>query len=175
MGEFIDLAAVLVPVDDVRTALRKLASEAKCYSTQSDRTLVIYDDATGDFVRVQALSQELKAATFACHIHDGDLWLYEFYLCGKLADKFNSLPSHWGELPPEQEAEWKGDADLLSRHWPNLNADSIRLYLRDETESLDDLNSKAYPDDKFAYGDCWQLTDFLRKLGTPYPSSMDED
>ncbi len=174
MGEFIDLAAVLAPVDDVNTTLKKLGSEAKCHSAQSNRTLVIYNDASGDFARVQALSQELNTAAFACHIHDGDLWLYEFYLNGKLTDKFNSLPSYWEELAPEQEAEWKGNADLLARYWPNLNADSIRLYLRNQIEDLDDPNSKAYPDDDFAYGDCWQLTDFLRKLGIPYPSSIDD-
>lgn len=84
------------------------------------------------------------------------------------------MPSYWEELSPEQETACKGDADLLARHWPGLNADTIRLYLCNQSEYLEDLDNKAYPDDVFSYGDCWQLVDFLRKLGTPYPPSLDE-
>ena len=39
---------------------------------------------------------------------------------------------------------------------------------------LDGPERKAYPDDEYPYGECWQLTDFLRKLGTPYPPPPDE-
>jgi hypothetical protein len=28
---------------------------------------------------------------------------------------------------------------------------------------------KAYDDDEFAIGNCWQLLDFMRKLGLSYP------
>jgi hypothetical protein len=118
---------------------------------------------------MQTLSRELKAAVVACHIHDDDLWLYEFYVAGELADKFNTLPGYWKQLTPEQEAEWKGDADLLAEHWPGLNPDTVRRYLRNQETDLDGSPGKAYPDDEFEYADCWQLTDFLRKLGTPYP------
>ncbi len=173
MGEFIDVAAVLASVDRVRDALSALHSEAECHTAQADRTLVFYEEATGDFDRIQALSRELGTAVFACHIHDGDLWLYEFYLAGRLTDKFNTLPSYWQQLTPEQETEWKGDADVLAEHWPNLTADSVRRYLRNQEDYLDLSAGKAYADDVYGYADCWQLTDFLRKLGTPYPISPD--
>jgi hypothetical protein len=174
MGNFVDLAAVLAPVDRVRSVLKSLGSDAGCYSAVPDRTLVLYEEATGDLDRVQTLSQELGAAVFACHIHDDDLWLYEFYLAGKLADKFNTLPSYWKQLTSQQEAEWKGNPDLLSEHWPGLTAESVRRYLRNQDRDKDAQTGTAYPDDEFEYGDCWQLTDFLRKLGTPYPESPDD-
>ena len=174
MGEFIDMAAVLAPLERTRSGLEKLGATARCYPARSDRTLVVYDEATGDFAKVESLSRELGVAAFACHIHDGDLWLYEFYLNGVPTDRFNSLPEYWGDISLEEKADWKGDADMLARHWPGLDADSVRFYLCDQQEYFDEPDTKAYPEDEHAYNDCWQLTDFLRKLGTPYPSSLDE-
>ncbi len=171
MGIFIDMAAVLAPEDRVNGAINELGSDAGCYSVQPDRTLVLYQEATGDFERIKDLSRKLGVAAFACHIHDDDLWLYEFYLSGELVDKFNTIPSYWEELPPDEEAKWRGDADLLTRHWPGLSADSIRRYLVHHSD--DDWSAKAYLDDEFSCGDCWQVTDFLRKIGTPYPPDND--
>jgi hypothetical protein len=58
----------------------------------------------------------------------------------------------------------------LAKHWPGLAADSVRQYLRHRDPDGDASSTgKAYPDDEFESWDCWQLTDFLRKLGTPYP------
>jgi len=173
MGNFIDLAAVLAPADRVRGVLDALGSDAGCHSVLPDRTLVLYDEATGDMEPIQSLSRELGTAAFACHIHDDDLWIYEFYVSGTLIDKFNTIPSYWKPLTPSQEAEWKGNADLLASHWPGLDADSVRRYLQNQGQQDDIASGTAYPDDEFEYGDCWQLTDFLRKLGTPYPESPD--
>ena len=40
-----------------------------------------------------------------------------------------------------------------------------------------DLNEydsdNAYADDEFPYNDCWQITDFMRRLGLAYP--IDDD
>jgi hypothetical protein len=173
MGNFIDLAAVLAPAESVRSVLKTLGSEAGCCSVLPDRTLVFCDEDTGNFDRMKTLSQRLGTAVFACHIHDDDLWLYEFYVAGQLTNKFNTIPSYWKRLTPEQESEWRGDADLLAHHWPGLSADSVRRYLHHQSDGPNTFSGKAYPDDEFEYGDCWQLADFLRKLGTPYPESPD--
>ncbi len=172
MGNFIDVAAVLAPPDRVRAALATLGADAGCISIQADRTLVLYSKSTGDFGRVRELSRTLGTAAFACHIHDDDLWLYEFYLAGELTDQFNTCPDYSEELGLEQKATWRGNAELLAQHWPGLSAAAVSRYLRwDEGEDDDDLDEKAYPDDEFAFSDCWQMTDFLRRLGTPYPDA----
>ena len=101
--------------------------------------------------------------------------MYEFYLSGEQIDQFNTMPSYWGEVSSEEKDALRGDAELLARHWPGLTADSIRGYLRHQSaieEESDDLSTKAYPDDEFPSVDCWQLADFLRKLGTPYPPDV---
>jgi hypothetical protein len=56
----------------------------------------------------------------------------------------------------------------VARHWPFVRPDDIANYL--VHWDLDDENpGKAYPDDRCSYNDCWQLLDFMRKLGLPYP------
>jgi hypothetical protein len=81
------------------------------------------------------------------------------------------MPNYWKPLTPGQEAEWKGNADLLARHWSGLGADAVRLCLCNQEDTP---SGKAYADDHSEYADCWQLCDFLRKLGTPYPEPSDE-
>lgn len=102
------------------------------------------------------------------------MWIYELYVAGELKDHFNTIPEYWAELNDEDKASWKGDASVLAAHWREARA--VSAYLINWHEDVDeeaymdvDNEIKAYPDDEFAIGDCWQLTDFLRKLGTPYP------
>jgi hypothetical protein len=170
MGNFIDLAGCLAPIERVRTALAG-APAASCYAEQSDRTLVLVAEARGDERFAKELARTLDVPTFSFHIHDDDLWLYEFYVGGELIDKFNTCPSYWKKLPAEEEAAWYGNADLLAKHWVDLDPESIRRYLgpRDAEAS-----GKAYPDDEFESWDCWQLTDFLKKLGIPHPRGGEE-
>ncbi len=108
-------------------------------------------------------------------IHGEDLWLYEFYLSGELIDRFSTMPEYWGELSPEEKTSPRGDAELLARHWPGSKVDAVKRYLCN-WEKMDEIWSgvlgKAYQDDRYAYGDCWQSTDFLRKLGTSYPENV---
>lgn len=40
-----------------------------------------------------------------------------------------------------------------------------------EWDLNDERQGKAYEDDEFAYLDCWQLTDFMRKLWLLYPTT----
>ena len=81
MGGFIDMAAVLSPRDRViqYLATTKGDGAATSFPSAIDRTFVMYEEATGDFERIRKLSEALGVFAFALHIHDGDLWLYEFY------------------------------------------------------------------------------------------------
>ena len=175
-----DLAAVLAPEDTVNAYLKTSgqSSPAGCLSTQPDRTLVIYEESTGDFTRIQEISAKLGVPVFALHVHDDDLWLYEFYVDGELKDRFNTIPEYWQELCDEEKASWKGNAQILATHWKDLKPEDISAYLINWHEGLgedDDMEDgiNAYPDDEFPIGDFWQLTDFLKKLGTPYPDEQE--
>lgn len=128
-------------------------------------TFMAWDDASAH------LSRSLKVLVFSFHIHDEDLWMYTLFADGDEVDHFNPIPDYWSEdLPDEQQAAWAGNAEVVAQYWPGLEAKDIENYLvwwdLDEEEP-----DQAYADDEFTYLDCWQLVDFMRKLGLEYPVS----
>ena len=113
------------------------------------------------------ISKDLNATVFSCHIHDGDLWMYTMYVNGEITDRFCPIPDYWDENISQEEAEsWAGNAKIVAKYVPGLNAADIEKYLI--TWNLDKDEEKAYADDEFTNCD-WQLVDFLRKLNLPYP------
>lgn len=115
------------------------------------------------------LSASLGSSVLSLHIHDGDLWMYVLFVNGEEVDHFNPIPDYWSEeLSPEERSLWAGDAELVATVWKGVDAPSIEKYL--VTWDLDDDEpGKAYESDKFGFNDCWQLTDYMQKLGLSYP------
>ena len=171
MGHFIDMAAVLKPLAEVEEYFARFpeADGVECVPGLPDRTLVIYGESTGNFERVSRLSAGLNGVAMALHIHDDDLWLYELYAAGVLQDCFNTIPDYWQEIDEEEQRKWQGNAAILAAHWTGLDPASVSRYLVPLADDPPAPGTRAYPDDAFEYGDCWQVTDFLRRLGTPYP------
>jgi hypothetical protein len=122
-----------------------------------------WDDAS------KYLSKSLGVPVISLHIHDGDLWMYVLYRDGEEVDRFNPIPDYWSEeLSPEERSSWAGDANVVAECWEGVDAASIERYL--VTWDLDnDDPGKAYEDDEHPIDDCWQLTDFMRKLGLTFP------
>ncbi len=123
-----------------------------------------WDDASA------RLSRVLQKPAFSFHIHDGDLWMYMFFVDGEETDRFNPIPEYWGEISAEEMRTWSGNPQTLCRHWPRLQVEQIEKYL--VHWSLDDVGQqehKAYPDDEFCAGQDCQLCDFMSKLGLIYP------
>lgn len=120
-------------------------------------------DETSEFI-----SMDLDAPVFSFHIHDGDLWMYVFFVNGEIADQFNPLPDYWNEnIGQEELAAWQGDAATICTYIPSLKQAGIENYLvRWDLDS--DQTVKAYPDDEYSQED-WQLLDFMKKLKLPYP------
>lgn len=118
MGNFIDMAAVLVPKARVEAylATQTVDGAAQCVAREPDRTLVIYDESSGDFGRIRRLSKEMSAVAFALHIHDDDLWLYELYSSGEMIDRFNASPHYWKALGDEEAATWRGSSAAIVAH-----------------------------------------------------------
>jgi hypothetical protein len=172
MGHFIDLAAVLKPQHEIESYFERVPADGgiSCYSGLPDRALVSFHKATGDFTRIIALSSALECPVVALHIHDEDLWTYEFYVAGELKDRFNTYPSYWKPIKQPERDSWKGDASVIASHWKGLDPAAIDRYLIHQDTSPPPGDSKSYPDDEFEIGDCWQICDFLHKLGTPYPN-----
>ena len=115
------------------------------------------------------ISSRLQKAVFYLHIYDDDLWLYILFRNGVRIDGFNPRPNYWSnEITEEERAAWKGNATVVCQCVPGLSPEDIEGYLI--PWDLDAENKvKAYPDDEFPLGYFWQIVDFMRKIGIPYP------
>lgn len=130
-----------------------------------------------DFMHWDALSQhlskELQVPVFSFHIHDGDHWMFLLFDKGEKVTQFNPIPEYWEELEPQDKASWAGDAQVVCQHIAGLSPVAIKNYFVEWTEQVSGSGQKAYPDDEFAYGYDWQLTDFMRRVGLKYPVGND--
>lgn len=186
MGEFIWMCGIAGAKPDaveafVRAAVNKQGGQLEeapaacedanaltlCWS-EPDRVVLVYPVEALDPEKFpSALSRGLGASVFDFHIHDGDIWVYTLYSGGKKKDRFNPRPDYWGPVSNRERRAWQGSAELIAREWPNLQPDHISRYLVPWDQA--DVE-KAYPNDGHAYGDCWQVVDFMRRLGLPDPT-----
>jgi len=114
-----------------------------------------------------SLSKELNVPVFQFHIHNGEFWMYQLFLSGKLKDKFNPLPDYWSKLNEKKKNEWKGKPALLAKIF-NISEPKLMPYLI-HWEKLKDKRKKAFPDDEFPLISEWSIVDFQKKLGIIYP------
>jgi hypothetical protein len=154
------------------TTKRSPSWEVLILGESDGNTTVVYP---GEFLAwddaAAYLSQSLDVPVFSFHIHDDDLWMYVLFVAGEAADQFNTIPDYWNDdLSDEERQLWAGDAATVARFCPHVREDAIRKYLV-PWDLEEDEPGKAYKDDEFDYGDCWQLMDFMRRLGLPYPFS----
>ena len=126
---------------------------------------VEWDDASA------FIAKDLQTSVFSFHIHDEDLWMFQLFYKGELVTRFNPIPDYWQEDLSDTEAQsWQGDAAAVSNYVPGLQAKEIEKYfVRWDWDDDYEGEEKAYPEDEFEYGDCWQLVDFMEKLGLEYP------
>lgn len=175
MGLFLQMAAVAATGDAVAGSIKRVAAEpvnSEIIAHQGDKALVIFNEyAEGISEICRKVSSDLRAPVFYLHIHDEDLWMHEFFVNGALADQFNTMPDYWGEISQEEKARWRGNAEVIGQLWPSVTADSIRRYLVNHSDGVIAKDAKAYPSDCCQYWDCWQITDFMEKLGVPYPEN----
>jgi hypothetical protein len=190
MGIFLSLSGVINKQDhEVEAALGKFASSVEgglingqieedhpnvtIIAIQAPHTAVLYPN---DFVEWDDaslyLSIELQTSVFSFHIHDEDLWMFQLFHKGEMVSRFNPVPDYWQDVISDQELQsWKGDAARIAEYVPGLIASTIEKYFI-RWDSLGE-EDKAYPEDEFEYGDCWQLVDFMEKVGLYYP--IDEE
>ncbi len=191
MGLFLSMSGVVgASKTDVEAALRKYANaqdgrfeptkqtspswEVLIVSEASGSTTVVYPGNLFEWDAAAAyLSQSLDVPVFSFHIHDDDLWMYTLFVAGEAVDQFNPIPDYWADsISDEEREQWSGRPSVIARWCPQVQEDAIRDYLL-PWDLEDESPGKAYEDDEYTYGDCWQLVDFLRKLKMAYPFTAD--
>ena len=140
--------------------------------SQCRNTIVMYPNSFCQWDEASAhLSRNLKTSVLSFHVHDGDLWMYVFFVNGRRKDAFNPVPDYWNPLTRHERSKWTGSAEILSKHWPDLELKSVQRYLVPWTET--NRGSKAYKTDEATCGNPWQLVDFLRAFKLKYPVQPD--
>jgi hypothetical protein len=190
MGIFLSMSGVInKEAQEVEISLRNFANSVEgglageeveedhpnlaVISGHALHTSIIYPNDFVEWDDASAfLSKELQTSVFSFHIHDEDLWMFQLFHKGELVTRFNPVPDYWQDVISEQELQsWKGDAAALAGYVPDLAARDIEKYfVRWDALGEED---KAYPEDEFEYGDCWQMVDFMEKIGLDYP--IDEE
>ncbi len=191
MGLFLNLSGVIgASSDDVAKALAEFAAAnsgdfALAEGTTDDQdigvilqqgsnTSVFYPAGLEQWFELsQHLSYRLQKPVFSFHIHDEDFWMYYLFHKGEEVGHFNPVSEYWGTLSPEEKILWSGDPQLISQLVPDVHPSSIEKYLV-EWDVSKNVQEKAYPDDEYTFGDCWQMCDFMRKIGLSYPLGKDE-
>jgi len=139
-------------------------------TNETNGWIQVFGPEVPDDKLTQSLSEKLNVPVFQFHIHDGDLWMYELFVSGKLVDRYNPTPDYWSQVSDEERNSWKGNSKVLSSVL-NIQESSVKPYLIPWTQEM--LNStsqpKAFPEDEFNITSEWAMVDFQKKLGIEYP------
>jgi len=193
MGLFLDLTGIAgTSRVDVETSIRQYVERRAgvfepARVTADDLDVVAIEEAPGGKVSVvhrgsfmqwgevsAHLSRSLHVPVFSLSIHDGDFWMYVLLVAGQEVDYFNPIPDYWDDTITEAERQrWAGNVATICRYWPGITEAELGNYLVPwfADDAWDD-ERKAHPEDTYAVGDAWQVSDFMRKLGLVCP--MDE-
>jgi hypothetical protein len=187
MGLFLAMSGVIgAGPDAVESSLRSFAVARKGSFCQEARTMddpdtlvllkenstcsILYPEGFFDWDEAsQYLSAQLGVPVFSLHIHDGDLWMFILFDKGVPVTQFNPQPEYWdGSISKADRAAWAGDAAQIAACLPGTQPETLAPYLRHWDFNEEDPG-KAFPDDQYHYYDCWQMCDFLRRVGLRYP------
>lgn len=183
MGMFVGISGIVGRSEaTVAAALKKFAAITR-ETQDDDRCLIVQEGANTSILYPSGfigwadgsayLSRELDTPVFAFHIHDSDLWMYTLYINGKPADDFVPIPDYWDEnISREHIRSMRGNANKVAAAVPGVRAASIEKYLVHWDTDVE-AEVRAYEDDKYPQGE-WQLLDFMRKLGMPFPDTENE-
>ena len=159
--------------DAVETAAKNPAFQINLktcrYAQSFEGTQVLMEgDCLGFATLAKALAGLSGNPVMLLYIYDGDFWGYDFY-GGKEEDHFRTRPDSFGPVNPREKQRLSGNPAALSGWLPTWDMEMMRRYLVHWSDlDKEELEETACPGDQFPYGDCWQMTDFMARLGFPW-------
>lgn len=178
MGLFLHTAIVQrndIENEKIKAGIQKSANEhsdmsiiaEKCKIVNSDKgVLIIFnEEANVDEELAKAFSKEICSPIMFLFIYDGDGWGYVYCDDGVIKDLFFVSPEAEENPSPD---EYGNSAKFIAERF-NINPDTIIRYYKIWTDELIEDEVVAYDDDEFVYGDCWQMADFMKRLGIIFP------
>jgi hypothetical protein len=122
------------------------------------------------------VGRELDAAWITLFVQEGAIWEYALYRGDRCLDRFIVAPEYWDDSA-RFIAQRGGNPGVLSEAW-GVPIERLQRYLVNwQMRDIDDdtfefgLTGKAYPEDRFDYGNFNQVFDFLRVLGGADPTN----
>lgn len=106
------------------------------------------------------------------NIYNDNLWTYEVYFNGQIIDYFNPIAQRTDN---KSDKVYVGNPKIVCNFCHKVELNDIKEYYRLWTNELIINKQKAYSDDEFAYGENWQVVDFMRKLNLKYPITDEEE
>jgi hypothetical protein len=149
-------------------------------SLQEVHTLQIC--AYSSYRLVLAAATKLQTPWMELRLQESSLWDYSLMLGAADVCEFSTFPTYWG---PDFSARGKPEPRLFAKTW-NVPYERIFRYhvqwatlipwyrrlwhwwvraLGHDVYETTGVGGKAYPEDQFEYGDCYQVNDFLRAIG----------
>lgn len=174
MGRSFNVLVVNASLEGVKGAIGEIQKypdfeddiKAGFIDPEPEKVVVFLKDYSSCAAEItREISLRLECPAFHIQVYDGDFWMYEFYVNGLTLDRFNTKPGYFAKISEKEKQEWRGNPEMLASYWPNLKVSDIDRYLVHSSEVYS--KDKAYETDKHGYGDFWQMTDFMAKLGTP--------
>lgn len=148
-----------------------IASECRFQSRPKGTAVLLNEHCTGYEDLAQTLSERLTRPVLLLYIYDEDFWGYYFHVNGRALDCFQTIPDYFSDGSEEEALDAVGNSGLIAKVF-GIEEAEIEKYITVRTEEqMEDLEGKAYEGDEFGQGDCWQMADFMRKLGFPYEFS----
>lgn len=127
---------------------------------------ILFNDYCQGFESLaKELSIEVKQPVMLLYIDDGDYWGYYFYENGNKLDSFSPWPDYYEKISEEKRKKLAGQSKIISKYFHIREEEFIKYLV---TWKLVNHRMKAYEEDEFKQGDCWQMVDFMRKIGYPF-------
>ncbi len=141
---------------DVATAL---TGRSAIVTPEQDGCVVVFDEQSDDqdsaviTELASRLSSELRCPVLAVLNHDDDIFWYQLYLNGELADEYDSSPGYF-DPSAEPSAPAGGDAQKLCSAVGAASAAEVEIILR----------KSSYDEDGYTFA-IERHTDLVRALG----------
>lgn len=170
-GEENIVKAALERIEDTKSSFALSASECQ-YQKYDKGVLILFNEGCNGYDELaKELSEEINSPVLLLYIYDDDFWGYYFYENGKEIDCFYPMPDYFDEGVTQERLNYLLDKKVIVEYF-GVEEKEIENYLVLWSEDLEEQvyisDIKAYEDDEFGQCDCWQMADFMRKLGYPY-------
>ena len=139
-------------------------SGCKFFSDNNGVQVLFNEYCAGYDSLAKGLSELAGTPVMLLYIYDEDFWGYFFYENGAELDRFTPIPDYFGE---ESGPDASGNSTLIAERF-GVPEEVVARYLTVWTDEDFESERKASEDDEFIAGDCWQMADFMAKLGWTY-------